>query len=113
MRILTLCFTTFLILTPISLEPVHVQDNTINSEKDVPSYAKWGRLAMEKTKEKYPDTQIVDYLHRGNEVKGNTTIEKFKLWLEDDGNEFGVFIDIKFNSKTEEVITITFKESPR
>ncbi|RDW15330.1 hypothetical protein CWR48_19480 [Oceanobacillus arenosus] len=88
-------------------------DNSANAEIVIPSYAKWGRLAMEKTKAKYPNAQIIDYLHIGKETKGDTTVEKFKLWLKGKEKEFGVFIDISYNPKTEEVIKITYKETDR
>ena len=34
-----------------------------------PPYAKWGKLAVEKTKEKYPKAEIIDYLHIGRKPK--------------------------------------------
>jgi hypothetical protein len=87
--------------------------NNVNAEITIPSYAKWGRLAMEETRAKYPDAQIIDYLHIGKETKGDTSVEKFKLWLKGKDKEFGVFIDISYNSKTEEVIKVTYKETDR
>ncbi|TRM10887.1 DUF3889 domain-containing protein [Lentibacillus cibarius] len=81
------------------------------AEQDIPSYAKWGRLAMKETQAKYPNAVIVDYLHRGREHKDDTAVEKFKLWLRENEKEFGVFIDIKFNTKTEEVVDISFRET--
>ncbi|RDW16892.1 hypothetical protein CWR45_14135 [Oceanobacillus chungangensis] len=88
-------------------------DNTLNAEIVIPPYAKWGRMAMEETKAKYPNAQIIDYLHIGKETNGDTSVEKFKLWLKGEEKEFGVFIDISFNSKTDEVIKITYKETDR
>ncbi|HLS09640.1 DUF3889 domain-containing protein [Lentibacillus sp.] len=89
-------------------DPVSVQ-----AEKDTPSYAKWGRLAMQETQSRYPDADIIDYLHRGREDKNTTSVEKFKLWLQEDEREFGVFIDIEFHTETEELIDITFREISR
>lgn len=34
-----------------------------------PPYAKWGKLAVEKTKEQYPKAEIIDYLHIGRKPK--------------------------------------------
>jgi hypothetical protein len=80
---------------------------------EVPPYAKWGRLAMQKTKEKYPNAAITDYLHLGR-VQGTTSdTEKFKLWLKDKNKEFGVLVDIQFDKKTEKIITIKFRETER
>lgn len=84
--------------------------NTPYIVKAQPAYAKWGRLAMLKTKEKYPNAQIIDYLHIGR-VKGeNTSIEKFKLWLKEKDKEFGVLVDIEFETKSEKMTKITYKE---
>ncbi|WP_203248763.1 DUF3889 domain-containing protein [Sporosarcina beigongshangi] len=81
--------------------------------QEVPAYAKWGRLAMQETQSRYPNATIIDYLHEGNELKGDSTIEKFKLWLKDAGHEFGVFVKIEYATVTEKVITITFQETAR
>ena len=80
-----------------------------------PPYAKWGKIAVQMTKEKYPQADIIDYLHIGRSPKtGNISVEKFKLWLRDkSGKEFGVFVDVEFETKTEKFINISFKETPR
>jgi len=83
----------------------------VHAEKDIPSYAKWGRLAMKETQSRYPNADIIDYLHRGREDKDTTSVEKFKLWLQKDDREFGVFINIEFDTETEDVIDITFRET--
>jgi len=98
----------FSILSPVTVhESVHAQDES------EPSYAKWGRLAMKETKAKYPDADIIDYLHIGKEENGDTTKEKFKLWLKGKTKEFGVFVTIEFNNKTNEVTDISFEETDR
>ena len=94
-------FTDFI---PLSTESV------IHAERPTPPYAKWGKIAVEKTKEKYPDAQVVDYLHVGREDKGSTSVEKFKLWLKGTDKEFGVFVDVEFSEATEQLIKITYKE---
>ena len=59
------------------------------------------------------DATIIDYLHEGSESKGDSTIEKFKLWLKDGDHEFGVFVRIEYISATEEVVVINFQETSR
>ncbi|PWW31799.1 uncharacterized protein DUF3889 [Cytobacillus oceanisediminis] len=81
------------------------------AERPEPAYAKWGRLAMKTAKEKYPAAKILDYLHMGREKKAKTDIEKFKLWIEDGGKEFGLFIDIEFDPKTDRVVRINTRKS--
>ncbi|MFD1851026.1 YqzG/YhdC family protein [Oceanobacillus bengalensis] len=102
-----------ILLTSSNFNPIISQEYINKQNEGIPSYAKWGRLAMQETKAKYPNDQIVDYLHIGSERKGETTIEKFKLWLKGTDKEFGVFIDIEFNTKTEEVLSVTFTETDR
>jgi hypothetical protein len=81
-----------------------------HGQEESPPYAKWGRIAMQKTKEKFPNAQIVDYLHVGREKGITTSTETFKLWLEEPEGEFGVFVDITFHNITEEIISIKFRE---
>lgn len=79
-----------------------------------PPYAKWGRLAMQKTKERYPRADIVDYLHIGRDrITPNTAVEKFKLWLHEGSREFGVFVYIEFELNSDKLINITFRETDR
>lgn len=82
-------------------------------QKPIPSYAKWGTLAMKKTKERYPNAQIIDYLHIGKTSGTDSSTEKFKLWLRENKREFGVFVDIEFNKQTEKVLRINFRETTR
>ena len=82
-------------------------------QKEVPAYAKWGVMAIKEVEQKYPDANVIDYLHIGSETKDDTTIEKFKLWLKDDRHEFGVFVNITFKTKTGEVVKIEFHEIDR
>lgn len=79
-----------------------------------PPYAKWGKLAVEKTKEQYPKADIIDYLHIGRKPKTvQITVEKFKLWLREDGKEYGVFVDVEFETKTEKFIKVSFQKTSR
>ncbi|MCM3711398.1 DUF3889 domain-containing protein [Sporosarcina luteola] len=107
----------YLLVTLGLIMSVHasVADITIPTQQheQTPAYAKWGALAVKETKQKYPDANIVDYLHIGSETKDDTTIEKFKLWLKDDQHEFGVIIHITFTTKTDNIIKIDFQETDR
>lgn len=85
----------------------------VQQHQVIPSYAKWGKLAMKETQSKYPTAKIIDYLHEGRESKEDSTIEKFKLWLKDGDREFGVFVRIEYTTATEKVVNIEFLETPR
>ncbi|WP_404451862.1 YqzG/YhdC family protein [Virgibacillus necropolis] len=104
---LLFCLFSFGEFTP--LEP----NNTTNSEQEGPSYAKWGKIAMKETKEKYTHADIIDYLHISREKGMEYSTERFKLWLKKDNKEFGVFVDIKFNNETEQIISIKYRETTR
>ncbi|WP_301335706.1 DUF3889 domain-containing protein [Bacillus sp. FJAT-27445] len=82
-------------------------------QKQFPPYAKWGQIALHKTKEKYPQANIIDYLHIGRDKGENTSVEKFKLWLKQNNKEFGVFVNIIFDSKTEQIIDVKLMETTR
>jgi hypothetical protein len=110
MRKFFICLFIIFVFPPINL---NLSDTSYAQHKPIPSYAKWGRLAMEKTKQKYPNAQIIDYLHIGGKTGARTSTERFKLWLKEGQKEFGVFIDIEFNNQSENVIRITFKETTK
>lgn len=107
-RCCVLCFTVVFTF-PIPYQAADVYEN-----QQIPSYAKWGLLAMQKTKERYPKANIIDYLHIGREMKAaDIAVERFKLWLRENGREYGVLIDIEFEVQTEKVLYIIFKETNR
>jgi hypothetical protein len=106
-----LFFAMIIVYGLICLFVINTSDYIAAEDKNPPSYAKWGEIAMKKTKEKYPDDQITDYLHIGRETKEDTSLEKFKLILKRDSKEFGVFVNIEFKTETEQVLKITFKET--
>lgn len=104
--------TGFILLSGSSTVTYHICPvNHVKAE--VPSYAKWGNLAMQKTKEKYPNANIIDYQHLGRTQGTKTNIEKFKLWLKVPNKEFGVIVSITFDKDTEKLMGITFKEVAR
>ena len=86
-----------------------------DEQKEIPPYAKWGQMAMKETFNRYPNICIVDYLHMGREVGPTQSTEKFKLWLRacPSKQEFGVYIRITFDNKTEDVNAIDFQETDR
>lgn len=91
-----------------------VQNNESPYYKPEPSYAKWGKLAVRETKQRYPEAHVVDYLHLGRSMKSPGLVqESFKLWLRSKPREFGVFVTIVFDKNTEQVRSIQFRETPR
>lgn len=80
------------------------------TQHEIPAYAKWGQLAMKETRSKYPNASIIDYLHEGSESKGNSTIEKFRLWLKENSKEFEVSVEIEYTTETETLVTIQIQE---
>ena len=83
------------------------------TQLEIPAYAKWSKIAIKETQLKYPNADIIDYLHEGSETNENSTTEKFKFWIKDHNNEFGVFVKITYITKTEEIVNIDFQETSR
>lgn len=60
-----------------------------------PSYAKYGRIAVQETANKYPNADIIDYKYEGHfSADGSRAEERFKLWLRGSAAEFGVRVHI-------------------
>jgi hypothetical protein len=113
MRRLLISLLITLLLYYVSGDQLNSITNAFAQQKPIPSYAKWGEVAMKKTQEKYPNVRIIDYLHIGRVNGPHSSTEKFKLWLKDNKREFGVFINIEFNNETEKVVKVTFIETPK
>lgn len=78
------------------------------------TYHKWSLIAIEKTKDKYPQASLVDYLHIGRTQLGNgLSEEKFKLWLRQADREFGVYVTVRFSDAEDRLVSVAMKETPR
>ncbi|WP_255298519.1 DUF3889 domain-containing protein [Brevibacillus dissolubilis] len=76
-------------------------------QPETPSYAKYGKLAMEETKKHYPNAEITDYRHVGrNKVNATTAKETFKLRLKQNQKEWGVLVNIIFETQTGKTLSI-------
>lgn len=63
-----------------------------------PSYAEWGRMAMQETQARY-GLPIVDYKYDGrSERPGGESVETFRLWLKGEGQAFVVIVRITLDS---------------
>ncbi|RKP56820.1 DUF3889 domain-containing protein [Cohnella endophytica] len=78
-----------------------------------PEYAQWGKVAMDRTKAKYPGA-IIDYWHVGRtQVSADIAEEKFKLWLRNGTLEYGVWVTIRFYTANDRIITIDLSKKDR
>ncbi|WP_269320498.1 YqzG/YhdC family protein [Alicyclobacillus macrosporangiidus] len=82
--------------------------------KPEPAYAPWGRMAMRIVQNRYPNAAIVDYLHVGRRnLSATQAQETFKLWLRQGKQEFGVYVTITFNPKTQRVLRTDLRRTAR
>ena len=99
--------------SPFLVQPAVIAEASQPS-KPIPAYAKWSRIAIKEAKAKYPSAQIKDFLYLGRSQQGeNQTTERFKLWVQNQNKEFGVFVTIVFDTKTEKIHSISFAETPK
>jgi len=54
------------------------------AQQDTPAYAKWGKLAFKETQLKYPNADIIDYLHEGQrhlDIRIHLSSHAVKNWM--------------------------------
>ena len=100
------------LFTIVNLTPIQSKCLLMHNQKIQPTLS-GESLLYKRLKQNIPHAKIIDYLHEGSETKGDSTIEKFKLWLKDGDHEFGVFVRIEYITATEKVIAINFQETSR
>ncbi|WP_253944793.1 DUF3889 domain-containing protein [Paenibacillus sp. NEAU-GSW1] len=75
-----------------------------------PEYAKWGRLAVQETKNKY-NADILDYKYEGRfPISSQTVEERFRLWIVQGTKEFGVRVRIHVRLDDDSAEAIEFEE---
>jgi hypothetical protein len=73
---------------------------------------KWGNVAMKETAKRYGEASIIDYRYEGSRKLRNGQLEeRFKLWLREQGREFGVRVIIHVNAGSEQIGEVTFEET--
>ena len=76
-----------------------------------PSYAKYGRVAMQETANRYPDADIIDYRYEGHfAAAGSNSEERFRLWLRGAGTEFGVRVRVFVKADSGDVRDVQLEE---
>ncbi|MBB6669836.1 DUF3889 domain-containing protein [Cohnella nanjingensis] len=77
-----------------------------------PAYAKWGLIAVQETKAKYPSASIVDYLHIGRQdISAALSEETFKLWLRQGNREFGVRVVVRFRPSDDRLVSVRMEKT--
>jgi hypothetical protein len=72
---------------------------------------KWGQLAIKEVQKKYEGVLIKEYQYVWHEEKKDGTgIKRFKFLLRHLGKEFGVYVTISYDVKSEEVKEIQLME---
>lgn len=89
----------------LSLEKVSAESGQLKEDE------KWGQLAIEEVQKKYEGVLIKEYKYIWHEEKKDGTgIKRFKFLLRHFGKEFGVYVTISYDVKSEEVKNIQIME---
>lgn len=74
-------------------------------------YEKWSRIALSSVKEKYPDSQLIDYKYIKREaVNEKESKDIFHVKVKQKNEVFIVNVDVVFNPKTVKLITVNVKK---
>lgn len=99
------------VLVLLSLTHTEVMTSEATAKHAEPSYAKWGKLALQETSNAYQDASILDYKYDGrHKLDHGQAEERFVLWVRKDSREFGVEVRIKINASSDELIQVGIKE---
>lgn len=78
---------------------------------EAPSYAKWGKIAIEQTTKKYPNQQVTDYRYDGKVFISNVREQyDFEFTLKKDGQSREIRVYVLVNPQTDELIDVKYDE---
>lgn len=70
-------------------------------------YEKWSQIALSAAKEKYPNSQLIDYKYvKREEVNAEESKDIFHIKVKQNNEQFIVSADVVFNPKTAKLITV-------
>ncbi|MDM5340793.1 DUF3889 domain-containing protein [Fictibacillus enclensis] len=74
-------------------------------------YAKWGKIALERTKEKYPNSTISDYQYDTRRVNADgTVIDFFDFIITEHKVEKDIKVKVLHNASDGKLISVAFEE---
>ncbi|MGB8001858.1 MAG: DUF3889 domain-containing protein [Anaerobacillus sp.] len=80
-------------------------------EAQVPSYAKWGKTAIEETTKKYPDQKVTDYRYDGKVFISDVREQyDFEFTLKTNGQSREIRVYVLVNPKNDQLIDVLFDE---
>ncbi len=83
----------------------------ISTEPMRQDYAKWGKIALERTKEKYPNSAISDYQYDTRRVNADgTVIDFFDFIVTENNVEKDIKVKILHNPDNGKLISVGFEE---
>lgn len=99
------------VLVLLSLSHADHLTTEVSAMHAEPSYAKWGKLAMQETSKTYEHASILDYKYEGRKkLEHGQAEERFMLWLRKDSREFGVRVLIIIKADSDEVLQVSLME---
>jgi hypothetical protein len=82
--------------------------------KSVSSRDKWGKIALEAVKERYPNVAIVDSEYVGRfKISGTVAEDVFKMWFVQGSREHGLFVRVSFDKPHDRLLRVQFQETDR
>ncbi|MYL64557.1 DUF3889 domain-containing protein [Bacillus hwajinpoensis] len=83
----------------------------INVHAEAPSYAKWGKMAIEETTKKYPDQQVTDYRYDGKVFISDVREQyDFEFTLKQNGQSREIRVYVLVNPQKDKLIDVKYDE---
>ncbi|MCU6707198.1 YqzG/YhdC family protein [Paenibacillus sp. J5C_2022] len=93
----------------LSMQGGHPDDTAVLFAQ--PSYAEWGRVAMEETAKAYQGASIVDYKYEGRQTGASGEAkEVFRLWLRQDEREFAVRVTVTVETSRDRLVNVKLEQ---
>ncbi|WP_052737842.1 DUF3889 domain-containing protein [Bacillus sp. SA1-12] len=74
-------------------------------------YEKWSKIAISAVKERYPESQLIDYKYvKREEVNEEESKDIFHVKVKEKAKQFVVYVNVVFNPKTGKLITVNLEK---
>ncbi len=81
------------------------------AKAEIPSYAKWGKTAIEETTKKYPNQKVTDYRYDGKVFISDVREQyNFDFTLKTNGQSREIRVYVLVNPKKDQVIDVLYDE---
>jgi hypothetical protein len=97
------------------LLPTHMHKPlTLTEQEEADDYEKWAQIALEATKQAFPEGEVEDCKYVGREEKSEKTVEDtFELTLQQNGDARQILVKVLYDKEKGQLLSVDYEAAEK